>query len=308
MSLAFPRIGSYPRVLAVAGIKLGGVVLVTALLVQLAGQALGQAVLPAPLASSGLVPTIQGAAVVGQHTKADLVATVVISAAVHSLMLLLVALVWGGIVGLGASYFVELRRWRAGWLAAVAVVAWVTPTFLLAAFAQELQAQIFNVTDLALSGGYGTASAGQAFWAGVVLGIRPASYSYRQAITNLESQATQDHVRTALANGLPWPIVVRHYIFRPTAASLVGVWLNSFRVMLGSLPIIEFFFGYPGLGRALLLSLGVSYPEQVGVFQPDLAVGFVVALAVFVVVCEGVAQLARQRLDPRLADSDAVSA
>ena len=78
--------------------------------------------------------------------------------------------------------------------------------------------------------------------------------------------------------------------------------------MLGALPLVEFFFGYPGLGQQLVLALGVSYPDQVGLFQPNLAIPFVIGLAVLVVVCEASVQMARQRLDIRLADSAMVAA
>lgn len=307
LSLLLPRFRPYGRAIALAGIKLGGVLLVTALLVQLADYALTRT-LPPPPPPGSLGPVVEVSEIVGPRQGIEIVIPLVISATVRSVMLLVVATIWGALVGLGTAYLVQLKRYGGGALAILAVLVWVTPTFLLAAFAQELQAQIFNITDLRLSGGYGTASAMQAFWAGVVLGLRPAAYSYRQARTALESQAAQDHVRTAIANGLAWPAVVLKHIFRPAAASLVGVWLNSFRVMLGSLLLVEFFFGYPGLGQQLALSLGVSYPGQVGVFRPDLAIGFVVALALIILACEAVTDLARQRLDPRLAEGELVPA
>lgn len=303
LALLVPRFRSSGRVIALGGIKLGGVLLVTALLVQFADYALVHTLPPPPLAGSR-GPVVQVSEIVGPRQGVDTVVPVVMAAMIRSLLLLSVATIWGAFIGLGAAYLVQLKRYGAGLLAMLAVLVWVTPTFLLAAFAQEFQAQIFNVTNLALSGGYGTASAGQAFWAGVVIGLRPAAYSYRQARTVLESQAEQDHVRTAIANGLPWATVVLKHIFRPAAASLVGVWLNSFRVMLGSLPLVEFFFGYPGFGQQLILSLGVSYPNQVGVFRPDLAIGFVVALALVILSLEAVAELARMRLDPRLAEGE----
>ena len=37
---------------------------------------------------------------------------------------------------------------------------------------------------------------------------------------------------------------------------VLTAWLNSFRSLIGSLPLVEYFFGYPGLGRVLVLALG----------------------------------------------------
>lgn len=307
VTILFPRAGAWARIATLAAIKLGGVVLVTALLVHLATEALLSTRPTFGPPTGGLVPAIPGPHISDfQLSAGELLATVT-SAAARSLLLLLVAIVWGVLVGLGAAYFVQLRRSRGVLLSVMAVLAWVTPTFLLAAFAQEVQAQIFNFTDLRISGGYGSVSAWQAVWAGVVIGIRPAAYAYRQARVTLESEAAADHVRTALANGLPWRAVVSRHIMRPAAASLVSAWLNSFRIMLGSLPIVEFFFGYPGLGQQLVLALGVSYPNQPGAFQPDLVIAFVVCLALIVLTCEAFAELARQRLDIRLADLNAVT-
>jgi len=310
VAMLFPRASTWARIVALAGIKLGGVVLVTALLVHLANEALLSSAPALGPITNGLapLPNVNLPQISGVQLSGEDFAAAVASATFRSLLLILVAIVWGVFVGLGAAYFVQLRGSNGALLSVIAVLAWVTPTFLLAAFAQEIQAQIFNFTDLRISGGYGTPSALQAFWAGIVLGIRPAAYAYRQARVSLESERAADHVLTARASGLPWRTIVNRHIVRPAAASLVSTWLSSFRLMLGSLPIVEFFFGYPGLGQQLVLALGVSYPDQVGVFQPDLVVAFVVSLAVIVVTCEALAQLARLRLDVRLADVSTVTA
>jgi ABC-type dipeptide/oligopeptide/nickel transport system permease component len=54
-------------------------------------------------------------------------------------------------------------------------------------------------------------------------------------------------------------IAARH-IIRPTAAGLVQTASSSIRLRLGALPLVEFFFAYPGLGQLLLSSLGVNNP------------------------------------------------
>ena len=309
ITVLFPGSAAWTRTAALAAIKLGGIVLVTVALVHLASDALSSmAATPTPLTGPGPVPQTAVPRVSYVQPSTTDLAIVVFSAVLRSLLLVFVAVVWGALVGLGSAYLVQLKRTRGFVSSVIAVAAWVTPTFLLAAFAQEVQAQIFNLTDLRISGGYGTVSAGQVFWAGVVLGIRPAAYAYRQARLALQSEAAAAHVRTSLAKGLPWRTVAARHIFRPAAASLATVWLNSFRVMLGALPLVEFFFGYPGLGQQLVLALGVSYPDQIGLFQPTLAIPFVIGLAVVVVVCEATVQLARRRLDIRLAESAVVAA
>jgi ABC-type dipeptide/oligopeptide/nickel transport system permease component len=81
---------------------------------------------------------------------------------------------------------------------------------------------------------------------------------------------------------------------------LLATWSNSLRVMIGSLPLVEYFFGYPGLGRVLILSLGLTYTGSSGRVHGDLAMGLVVMMAVILITLETAAALLQQRLDPRL--------
>jgi len=91
-------------------------------------------------------------------------------------------------------------------------------------------------------------------------------------------------------------------MFRPAASTLTSGWIASVRLMIGSLPLIEFFFGFPGLGMQLILALGIAYPDQPGHFQPDLAIGLVVTMAVILVALEAFTKLLQQWLDPRIVD------
>ena len=146
--MLFPGSAAWTRTTALAAIKLGGIVLVTVVLVHLASDALSSiAAAPTPLTGPGPVPETGVPRVsYAQPSTSDL-AIVVFSAMFRSLLLVLVAVVWGALVGLGSAYLVQLRRTSGLVSSAVAVAAWITPTFLLAAFAQEVQAQIFNLTD-----------------------------------------------------------------------------------------------------------------------------------------------------------------
>jgi ABC-type dipeptide/oligopeptide/nickel transport system permease component len=100
--------------------------------------------------------------------------------------------------------------------------------------------------------------------------------------------------------GIPWGQVLRRHVLRPASPTLIAGWLGSLRLMIGSQPLIEFFFAYPGLGMRLVLSLGIGYPDRAGHFQPDLAIGFLVAMAAMVVVIETGGGIAQRLLDPRL--------
>ena len=193
-----------------------------------------------------------------------------------------------------------LRRRSLGLISIVSILIWVAPTFLLAILIQELQVLIYGRTGLVVAAGFGELNWIQVFWASVVLGLRPAAYLYGQAQASLEAQTSEFYARTALAKGLSYPqVVVRH--LAPAALSrLVVVWLNSFRLMVGALPLVEFFFGYPGLGRILIISLGLTYVGPSAQVQTALAFGLLFAMGAILVLTESLTELVRIGVDPRL--------
>ena len=229
--------------------------------------------------------------------------TAVAAPALASLELVLVSVVLGTSVGTAAAALVawsRSSRFEVG--AGLASLVWIVPTFLLAILVQNLQSTIFGLTGTRVSGGYGTASLGQLLWSAAVLSIRPAAYAFRQGNALISDQSRADHVRTAFAKGLPWRAIVSRHIIRPTASGLVQTASSSIRLMFGSLPLVEFFFAYPGLGQLLLLSLGVQYGTQSQPFNPSLAVASAVLLACMLAVLEALARALTWRLDPRLSE------
>lgn len=281
----FPKVWARVGFLSVLGFKMSGVLMATWLVVTYAERT-----------STGF---LSGSS--AQSLSGSALGSIIFTAAERSLAVMLAASAVGSVVGLGAAYLTVSQKKRS--LAAVgfaAAVIWVLPTFLTAVLVQELQAQLFNITGVAVGGSYGNVDPVQAAWAGLVLSIRPAAYVYRRARLTLQDEQGQDHVRTARAKGLPWRQVVNRHIVRPAGPSLTADWIASFRLMIGSLPLVEFFFGYPGLGMQLVMAIGIAYPDQTGHFQPDLAIGLVAAMAAVLLTLEAMAKLLQQWLDPRL--------
>jgi peptide/nickel transport system permease protein len=229
-----------------------------------------------------------------------------LQAAWRSVWLILAAAALGACAGFGGAILLTGARLpRAGAYDALAALLWVVPTFLIAALVQEVQAQVFNYTGSAVGGGYGTSDPRQVFWSALVLGIRPAVYVFRNARRMLAGELDKHHVRAARARGLPERAVLLHHAVRPSAAALLAGWLNSLRLMIGSLPLIEFLFGYPGLGRSLILALGITYgfgtqPPQP---EPDLAVMLVALLACLMIGVDLLIRFLQRVLDPRLEEA-----
>jgi peptide/nickel transport system permease protein len=243
---------------------------------------------------------------VAVHDSATHLVQAISGPAVRSLLLVVVAIFFGTGLGLGGAIAVTASRWpglRAAGL--VATVIWALPTFLLAIFAQQAQAEIYNLTGASTSGGYAVVTPLTVFWAAVVLGIRPAAYVYRQARASLELGAIAEHVRAGRARGLLERQIALRYIVRPASAALVAGWLNSIRFVVGALPLVEFFFAYPGLGQTLLHAIGIHYPSELGAVDPDLAIASVLCLALLLLFFESTALFAQTLLDPRLRETRA---
>jgi peptide/nickel transport system permease protein len=279
------RLWPSARVIVRLGFQLSAVLAVTWFLITLDDNSLA--------ASGGFsVPA-------GSSTTSQLLRTV-LAAAGPSFLLIATATVLGSVVGLGVAYsitaFHDRRLVVVGLLATVVLAI---PTFLLAVIIQEIQARIYLATGQAVAGGYARVTVLAILWAATVLGLRPAAYVFRQARVALDQGELADYVRAARARGLTWPRIARRYVFRPTTPTLVSGWLNSFRFMIGSLPLVEFFFGYPGVGQQLIFALGIGY-QGAQPLQPDLAIALVMTLAVMLLVLEAAANLLQQLLDPRL--------
>jgi peptide/nickel transport system permease protein len=283
-SLLQPRMAAVGRVLATLGLQVAGVLVVTWLLVE-RGQSLARAIPPPPGAQNAIPAEIAGPAVA-------------------SLLLALVALIWGTGLGTAAAAFaVGNRRPRLALVLGLASLIWIVPTFLLAILAQDLQSQLYNLSGVNVSGGYAQFSPGQLAWSAAILAIRPAAYAYRQGSILIADQSRALFVRTALAKGLPWNMIVRRHIVRPAAAGLLQTASASIRLMFGSLPLVEFFFGYPGLGELLLRSLGVSSGTSSQPPDPGLAIAAAVVLASMLAILEALIRVLMQKADPRVAEA-----
>ncbi len=286
ISIRAPKLVPAARILAPLALQISGVLVVTWFLV-VRGQGYAPTLPPPPATELAIW-------------------TSVAAPAAASLELVLVSVVLGTSLGTAAAALVAWSRSpRLELLMGASSLIWIIPTFLIAILAQDLQATIYGLTGARVSGGYGTASVGQLLWCAAVLSIRPAAYAFRQGNVLISDQARAGHVRTAFAKGLMWRAIVSRHIIRPTASSLVQTAASSNRLMFGALPLVEFFFAYPGLGQLLLSSLGVNSGLQLSTPSPSLAIASAVLLACMLAVLEALARGLALRFDPRLAEAAA---
>ncbi len=98
----------------------------------------------------------------------------------------------------------------------------------------------------------------------------------------------EDHVRTALAYGLPVRLVHYRYALKATLIPLMTIVGLTFGVLLGGSVVVEFVFDWPGLGGYVVRSITRSdFPGTIGVTlflaAVYLSINLVVDLLYFVV-------------------------
>jgi peptide/nickel transport system permease protein len=130
----------------------------------------------------------------------------------------------------------------------------------------------------------------------LVLVARPLAHISRVTFVSLSEVLERDFVRTARAKGVRELLVFWRHVLRNAGVSILTAIGVSLRFALGSLPVAEIFFDWPGLGGTLLN----------GIFQRDTNVvaGAALGLGVTFLLINMGLDLIYRVMDPRLRRSD----
>jgi peptide/nickel transport system permease protein len=126
----------------------------------------------------------------------------------------------------------------------------------------------------------------------MVLALPLAAINMRLTRSDLRELVDADYVRTAASKGLPsWVVVARHMlpVAMPPAISLTGAYVP---LLVGNALLVESVYEVPGSFRLI--------PGAISVGDYPVIQGLVLVSAVFVVVCNGVADVLVAALDPRV--------
>lgn len=86
----------------------------------------------------------------------------------------------------------------------------------------------------------------------LVLSARPLAYLTRSSFLSLGHIMQEDFIRTAYAKGLRRFTVVNIHALKNIAIPVLTAIGVSLRFSLGTLPVVEFFFAWPGMGYQLI--------------------------------------------------------
>jgi peptide/nickel transport system permease protein len=126
----------------------------------------------------------------------------------------------------------------------------------------------------------------------LVLASRPLAYLTRAAFLGFKRAMEEDYIRTAYSKGLSqMKTVIRHALPNVAVPILTAIGV-SLRFALGALPIVEFFFLWPGLGLRLL--------EAIDARQTAVVITLVAALGFTFLLINMLLEIAYWLIDPRI--------
>jgi peptide/nickel transport system permease protein len=160
------------------------------------------------------------------------------------------------------------------------VVGVSIPSFFLALLLRIADIKFYQRTGLGLFPAFGISVhrtdslLPQVVAPALVLAARPLAHVTRVTFVTISEVLNRDYIRTARAKGLGPSVVFWKHTLRNAGVSILTAIVVSLRFALGSLPVVEIFFDWPGLGvtmlngiyerdspvvSALALSLGVTF-------------------------------------------------
>ncbi len=171
-----------------------------------------------------------------------------------------------------------------------------TPSFLLGMLLWWVNIQVHRTFDIAVlpSAGFGWDS--HLIMPALVLAMRPLAQIAQVTYVSLTTIVQQDYIRTAYSKGLRSRVIYYRHALSNALIPILTTLGASLRFSLASLPVVELFFGWTGVGLTLLQAIdkGMSF------FIIDL----ILSLGVFFLLVNLVIEISFPLLDARLRSAE----
>ena len=234
----------------------------------------------------------------GRYHRRLSVWNVLLTAYPNSMGLLAVALLAAVLVGVPLGIVAARGRESVGSLGllSITLLGVSAPTFLVAALIQIAEITWYRHTRVRLIpvGGFG--------WdlhlvvPTAVLAARPLAHLMRVSYMSFSEVFEQPYMDTARSKGLTRRLLTRGHAAPNAAIPILTALGVSLRFALGSLPVVEYFVGWPGLGARLLEAIQAN--QQAGV------AGLALALGLTIMGVNLGLDVVYRLIDPRLAARD----
>jgi len=236
-----------------------------------------------------------GLSIAGSATYAAVpVAQVLPGLLAKSLGLLAVSLVVATVVGTVLGFWAARQR-HTGWALLtmlVSILGVSLPSFFAALLLQLGAIRWTRAFGYALLpvGGFGWDK--RIILPALVLAARPIAQIARVTSVTLGEVLNQDYVRTAHSKGLSGRLVMTRHVIRNAAIPILTTVGLSLRFSLSSLPVVELFFNWTGMGFSLLKAIAAR--------DDNLTLALLVSLGGVFVLVNLLLEVIYRLLDPRL--------
>jgi ABC-type dipeptide/oligopeptide/nickel transport system permease component len=212
---------------------------------------------------------------------------------VNSLGLLLVALAGSAIIGVTLGGIAALSKRASLGLLTVTVLGVSAPSFFAALLLQQgaIRYQDAFQQRLVSVAGFGW-DVQHMLLPVLVLAARPLAYLTRASFISFDHVMQQDYIRTAFSKGLRSTAIVLVHALKNIAVPVFTAVSVSLRFSLSSLPVVEFFFAWPGLGLRLI--------EAINGRQAVVVVTLAFALGLTFLIVNLLLDIIYRLIDPRL--------
>ncbi len=231
---------------------------------------------------------------VGRATKAVSVRDALADTYPKSIGLLFIALTLATLIGVPLGILAAVRRYSPlslGTMTAT-LLGISLPSFTVAALLQIGEIYWFRTFGFRLVpvGGFGWDT--HLIIPVLVLAARPVAHLARIAYMAFSDIFDQEYMRTADAKGLYRRFILRVHAVPNSAVPLLTGLAVSLRFSLGSLPVVEYFLGWPGIGAGLL--------EAITNHQAAAVAGMSLALGLTFMLINLLIDVLYRYADPRL--------
>jgi len=205
---------------------------------------------------------------------------------------LLIATVAGVLIGTLAAFI--RSRAVSSLVMLLSVLGTSMPSFLLAMCFWVLNIMVHRTFDITVLPQVGFGWDNHLIMPALVLAMRPLAQIAQVTHVSLTEVLGQDFIRTAHAKGLSRRMVRNDHAYRNVLIPVLNTIGASLRFSLASLPVVEIFFYWPGVGSTLL-----GAQQRLSQF---LFTDLILSLGAFFLVVNLAIEVFFPLIDPRLAD------
>jgi peptide/nickel transport system permease protein len=215
----------------------------------------------------------------------------------NSMGLLLISLLGATIVAIYIGTFTVLTKYKRLVipLLTLTILGISTPSFFAGLLLQQGAIIYFRETGRRLISMAGYAWDYQHVLLPIlVLSARPLAYVTRAVNLGFTKVLDEDYIRTAYSKGLSRRVAVGLHAAKNMIVPVLTAIGVSLRFSLSSLPVVEYFFAWPGMGLRLL--------EAINARQTTLVVSLALVMGLTFLIINLVLDILYRIVDPRLRD------